>query len=87
MNMPKYAAASGVRRRKRIFDVGIFRAPGGDTRVKSRKLTVMSKKGSPVFSGKEIGVTPESWQTVMSKKKVVTFSGKNRGDTLSCRPG
>jgi len=31
---------------------------GGDTRVKSIKVTVMSKKGRQVFFRKKIGVTP-----------------------------
>jgi len=37
---------------------------GSDTRVKSIKVTVMSKK----IRWKETGVTPQNWQTVMTKK-------------------
>jgi len=38
-----------------------------DTRVKSIKVTVMSKKDRQFFE-KKIGLTPQNWQTAMSKK-------------------
>jgi len=63
---------------------------GVDARVKSTKVTVVSKTGRQ-FSGenKQGYDTAELAETVMTKNKVVArfLRKKIEGDTLSCRPG
>ena len=54
----------------------------GDTRVKSIKVTVMSKKRSSVFQEKIHRDAPQKWQTVMTKK-VASFFQKKIGITPS----